>query len=91
MKTKPSKTYPVNFKGRHLRVTIPENPNDQEMLFSAIKDNLSPQAVVAIAAHLQGAQTKNEAVTKEVAWFTQELIKMLGVEQYNAMLEEIGL
>ena len=90
MKTKPIKTYPANFQGRQVRVTVPDN-NDENILLAAIRENLSPQAVTAMAAYLQTVQTKNAAVNQEVAWLTKELIKLLGVAQYNAMLEEIGL
>ena len=60
-------------------------------LLDAIKDRLSPQAVAAIAAHLHGiVRTKDEKVNGEVAWFTAQLLDMLG-EQYNALCEEVGL
>jgi len=34
--------------------------------------------------------TKDEKVNAEVAWFTEQLLEMLG-DQYNALCEEIGL
>ena len=56
-----------------------------------MRDNLSPQAVAAIAAHLHGiVKTKDEKVNGEVAWFTEQLLEMLG-HQYNGLCEEIGL
>jgi len=63
----------------------------REVVQEVMRDNLSPQAVAAIAAHLHGiVKTKDEKVNREVAWFTAQLLDMLG-EQYNALCEEIGL
>jgi len=63
----------------------------REVVQEVMRDNLSPQAVAAIAAHLHGlVNTKDEKVNAEVAWFTEQLLEMLG-DQYNALCEEIGL
>ncbi len=63
----------------------------REVVQEVMRDNLSPQAVAAIAAHLHGlVSTKDAKVNREVAWFTEQLLEMLG-EQYNALCEEIGL
>jgi len=63
----------------------------REVIQEVMRDNLSPQAVAAIAAHLHGiVKTKDDKVNGEVAWFTEQLLDMLG-EQYNALCEEIGL
>jgi len=60
-------------------------------LQDSLQDCMSPQAVAAIAAHLHGiVNTKDEKVNGEVAWFTEQLLDMLG-EQYNALCEEVGL
>ncbi|NLF29469.1 MAG: hypothetical protein GX591_01125 [Planctomycetes bacterium] len=71
------------------KVTVPEN--DEQGLFGAIREQLSPQAVAAIVAHLHGiVRTNDKKVTGEVAWFTEQLLQMLG-NQYDVLCEEIGL
>jgi len=63
----------------------------REVVQEVMRDNLSPQAVAAIAAHLHGlVNTKDEKVNGEVVWFAEQLLEMLG-DQYNALCEEIGL
>lgn len=77
--------------GRTVRCTVPEDPTPDEVLFDAIKDNFSPQAVAAMAAYLQAANTKNRRVNQQLAWFAGELVKMLGATGYGRLLEEVGL
>ena len=77
--------------GRKVRCTVPEDPTPDEILFDAIKDNFSPQAVAAMAAYLQAANTKNREVNRQLAWFASELIKLLGTTGYGHLLEEVGL
>jgi len=61
------------------------------VLRDVLRDNLSPQAVAVIAGHLHGlVNTKSDAVNREVAWFTEQLLDMVG-DQYNALCEEVGL
>jgi hypothetical protein len=61
------------------------------VLRDVLKDNLSPQAVAVIAGHLHGmVNTKSDSVNREVAWFTEQLLDMVG-DQYNALCEEAGL
>jgi len=62
-----------------------------DALIEALRENLSPEAVVAIACYLQGAKTKDEKVNREVGWFHQFLVEFLGVEEYNRMLEDLCL
>lgn len=70
---------------------------DQEAFDDAIRENLSPAGVAAIIAFLQPA-TMNRPTTpeqkqalQEVEWFTNTLIDLLGVDEYNRLLEEISL
>jgi hypothetical protein len=116
MKRKRPKTYEADFRGKKVRVTVPERHDDPaeaqaqrqhvqagghasvaysgdavEVLRDVLKDNLSPQAVAVIAGHLHGmVNTKSDAVNREVAWFTEQLLDMVG-DQYNALCEEAGL
>ena len=63
----------------------------KDVLRDVLKDNLSPRAVATIAAHLHGiVNTKDDKVNREVAWFTEQLLDMVG-DQYNALMEECGL
>ena len=62
-----------------------------EVVQEVMRDNLSPQAVAAIAAHLHGiVKTTSDRVNVEVVWFAEQLLEMLG-DQYNGLCEEIGL
>jgi hypothetical protein len=98
MKRKKPKSYEVQHRGRKVRVTVPERHESvaysgdaAEVLRDVLKDNLSPQAVAVIAGHLHGmVNTKSDAVNREVAWFTEQLLDMVG-DQYNALCEEAGL
>jgi hypothetical protein len=66
-------------------------------LTRTIRDNLSPEAVVAIIALLQPAgnyrngEPKNERAINQVNWFRDTLLEMIGVEEFNAVINEIGL
>jgi len=92
------KTYEAEHDGRKVRVTIPERHDHvayegdaAEVLRDVLKDNLSPQAVAVIAAHLHGlVHTKSDRMNREVAWFTDLLLNLVG-DQYNALCEEAGL
>ena len=70
---------------------------DQEAFEQVIRDNLSPEGVATIIAVLQPA-TMYKAHTPEaerglqqLEWFANTLIDLLGVDQYNRLLEELGL
>ena len=84
-------TYEAEINGKKVRVTVPENPDPVELMQDAIRDNLSPQAVAVIAGHLHGmVKTTSESVNHEVAWFTEQLLNIVG-DQYNSLCEEVGL
>jgi hypothetical protein len=84
-----AKTYEVQHKGKKVKVTVPES---EEVAFDeAIKNNLSPSAVAAIAAHLRAASTKDAKVNAEIRAFTELLINLLGTDKYNRLCEEVGL
>ena len=76
--------------GKTVRVTVPEN--DESELFDAIREQISPEAVASIVSHLQGASTNNQDVDRQVRWFADELVKLLGgYEQQAQLAEELGL
>jgi len=61
-------------------------------LTDALRDNLSPEAVAAIASWLQPARTNDQNVDREVRWFTEQLAQALGGwDQQNRLAEELGL
>ena len=72
-------------------------PGDPTALLEAIRENLSPEAVASIIAFLQPAafyRPANEEAQRalqEVEWFADTLTGMLGVEEHNRLMEELGL
>jgi hypothetical protein len=61
-------------------------------LVDARRENLSPEAVAAIASWLQPARTNDENVDREVRWFTEQLAQALGGwDQQSRLAEELGL
>lgn len=70
---------------------------DQEAFEKVIRDNLSPEGVAAVIAFLQSAAfyrpANEEAMQalRQVEWLANTLIDMLGVEEHNRLLEELGL
>lgn len=86
------KTYPATINGRRVRVTIPEDPTPEEVLRDALRANLSPAAVAAIAAYLQPAHTKDASVNRQLAWFQDLLVEALGGDEaFNRIADEVGL
>lgn len=70
---------------------------DQEAFERVIRDNLSPEAVATIIAFLQPAAfykpANEEAMQalRQVEWLANTLTDMLGVEEHNRLMEELGL
>ena len=92
-KRRKPKTYETTQDGKKTRVTIPENQRDQDTL-EALKDNLSPQAVAAIAAYLvaRPAAAPNASVNRELNWFTDRLVELAGGDEaFNRLCEELGM
>jgi hypothetical protein len=91
MKPKRPETYEAEIAGKKVRVTVPD-AIDEEVLFDALRDNLSPEAIAAIVSCLQTNRTNNAEVDRQVDWFAEELCKLLGGhEQQNRLAEELGL
>jgi len=86
------KTYEAKIDGRKTRVTVPSDPDPEEILVDAIRDTLSPQAVAVIAAFLQPARTANNDVDKQIRWFADTLVKAVGGQDtMNGLYDEVGL
>src|SRR5690606_22982718 len=59
-------------------------------LVSALRENLSPEAVAAVASWLQPARTNGENVGREVRWFTEQLAQALGGwDEQSRLAEEL--
>ena len=87
MKRKPLTTYDA---GNGRKVTVPEN--DEQDLFLAIREQLSPHAVAAIISCLRINRTNNKDVDRQVHWFAEQLVVLLGgYEQQTRLAEELGL
>ena len=60
----------------------------------ALRENLSPHAAVLIAAKCQPCYGQGEvgrSAERESAWFIDQIIEMVGSDQYNRMCEELGV
>ena len=66
---------------------------DSSVMREALRQSLSPKAIATIAVHLRRATGSNDdQANREVAWFTKQLVKMLGGnEQHSRLAEELGL
>ena len=63
-----------------------------EVVQEVLRDNLSPEAVAAIVSYLQPVSTKNATVNKEIEWFSEQLVELLGgYEQQTRLANELGL
>lgn len=61
---------------------------------TALRETLSPHAVAMIAAKCQphyGRGEVSQAAEREVTWFTEQLVQMLGTDEYNRNCEELGV
>ena len=73
------------------KASIPDDPTPEDVLYDALRDNLSPQAVAAIAACLQPARVRSRNVQRQVDWFRDRLIEMLGEGEFDRLMDEVGL
>ena len=86
------KVYDVEVHGKKRRVTVPEDPKPEDVLADALRENLSPHAVAAIAAYLQPVRTMDAEVVRQVTWFRELLTTVVGGEdELNRLCDEVGL
>jgi hypothetical protein len=70
---------------------------DQAAFEQAIRDILSPEGVAAIIAFLQPAAfykpANEDAVQalRQVEWLADTLTEMLGVDEHNRLMDQLGL
>jgi len=73
-----------------------EQPNTAS-LERAIRENLFPEGVAAVIAILRTANisrpkdARQRDALQEVAWLANRLVEMLGVDEYNRLLDELAL
>jgi len=82
------KKYEVEVEGRKAEVTVPETHNQvayageaTEVLRDVLRDSLSPEAVAIVAACVDPEVVKDAKVAREVKWFRDLLVKMVGSEE----------
>ena len=70
-------------------------PNEStQQLLDAIRENFTPEGVALIASKLYvpyPASTEGHAPEREAQWMADQLVGMLGTDQYNAFIKELGL
>ena len=71
---------------------------DQAAFEKAIRENLSPDGVAAAICYLRCAEFGNRptneralAALREVEWLADTLTEILGVDEHNRLIEELGL
>ena len=70
---------------------------DQEAFENAIRENLSPEGVVAVIAFLRVADSyhltsaEGQRALREVDWLANTLLEMVGVGEFNRLSDELGL
>ena len=91
-RTATGKVYDAQVHGKTHRVTVPEDPRPEDLLTDALRENLSPHAVAAIAAFCQTATTQRDDVDRQIRWFADRLIELVGGgDEHNRLCEEVGL
>ena len=92
MKRKRPRKYEADAGDRKVRVTVPEDPKPEDILADALRDNLSPKALVTIAAYLQSVRTLDQDVVRQVGWFRELLVEVVGGDEaFNRFADEVGL
>jgi len=70
---------------------------DQDAFEKVIRENLSPEGVATIIAFLQPAAFYKPASDeplnglRQAEWLADTLTEMLGVDEHNRLMEELGL
>ena len=77
------------------KTNAPNLANDAQDLLDAIREQLSPQAVAAIAWRLKfnnSSFTNNDDVDRQVRWFTEQITTLLGGrDQRDRLAKELVL
>jgi hypothetical protein len=76
---------------------LPSGAVDQDAFENVIRENLSPEGVATIIAFLQPAAFYKPANDKaleglrQAEWLANTLTEMLGVDEHNRLMNELGL
>lgn len=85
-------THDAEVRAMKRRVSAAEDVKGEDVLVDALRDNLSPHAVAAIAAYLQPVRTLDHDVEDQVVWFRELLTTVVGgTDQMNRLCDEAGL
>lgn len=71
-----------------------KNPHDQRAQIADIMDDLSPQAIVAIAyciQHHSDLIPYQDELGRQLDWFAGKLVNLVGTQEYQRIRQEIGL
>jgi hypothetical protein len=69
---------------------------NQKAFEKVIRDNLSPEGVAALVMALQPAGSirattpEGDQAIEQVIWFKNTLLDMIGVENFNRQMDELG-
>jgi hypothetical protein len=69
---------------------------NQKVFEKVIRDNLSPEGVAALVMALQPAGSirattpEGDQAIEQVIWFKNTLLDMIGVENFNRQMDELG-
>jgi hypothetical protein len=86
----------VGDKCNNCGVEIEGGPGEQLVLELAIRENLSPAGVAALVMALQPAGSitattpEGERALRQVVWFKDMLLEMIGVETFNQTMDDLG-
>jgi len=70
----------------------PTRTDHEDALIDAIRELLGPKAVAMIAAYIQPIRTMDRDVVRQVNWFKNLLIEMVGGnDEWDRLCKEIGL
>ena len=74
-----------------------EGPVEMEAFERVFRDNLTPECVAVVIAYLQpvasrhATSDKQRAAFRQAEWLVDTMLKMLGLNEFNRLAEELGL
>ncbi|MEX0937338.1 MAG: hypothetical protein WDZ59_05720 [Pirellulales bacterium] len=75
-----------------------KQPTSADDLAKSIRDNLSPDGVAMAIAYLRSAEFDNRpnseralAALRQVEWLADVLTELLGTDEHNRLMDELGL
>ena len=70
-----------------------EDLGPKQDLQAALRENLRPDGIVAIAAFLQVGlgRTNDDVVNQQVRWLHDLLLELVGTDEFNRVSDQLGL